>query len=100
MKISVRFVLILLAALFSFQGFSQTQQWRDKYKVKKKDTLYGIAKQYNISVDALIEANPEMKEPGYSLKKGSYVLIPFATGQTASASNGAMRTTLSTVSQP
>ena len=48
MKISVRFVLVLLAALFSFQGFGQTLQWRDKYKVKKKDTLYGIAKQYNI----------------------------------------------------
>lgn len=100
MKISIRFLLILLATLFCIQGIGQTQQWRDKYKVKKKDTLYGIAKQYNISVDALIEANPEMKVPGYELKKGSYVLIPYASAQTKSATNGAVRTTLSTVHQP
>lgn len=99
MKISVRFVLILLAALFSLQGFCQSQ-WRDKYKVKKKDTLYGIAKKYNISVDALIEANPEMKIPGYELKKGSYVLIPYATAQTSTATTGPVRTSLSTVSRP
>ena len=100
MKISVRFVLVLLAALFSFQGFGQTLQWRDKYKVKKKDTLYGIAKKYNISVDALIEANPEMKMEGYELKKGSYVLIPYATAQRPATTNGPVRTPLSTVSRP
>jgi murein DD-endopeptidase MepM/ murein hydrolase activator NlpD len=100
MKISIRFVLVLLVALFSFQGFCQTLQWRDKYKVKKKDTLYGIAKKYNISVDALIEANPEMKVDGYELKKGSYVLIPYATGQTTSATNSPVRTALPTARQP
>lgn len=100
MKISVRFVLLLVAALFCVQSFGQTQPWRNKYKVKKKDTLYGIAKQYNISVDALIEANPEMKEPGYELKKGSYVLVPGTTAQPSSASGGVTRTTLPTVNQP
>ena len=100
MKISVRFVLILLTSLFCFQGFCQTLQWRDKYKVKKKDTLYGIAKKYNISVDALIEANPEMKVEGYELRKDSYVLIPYTTTQATSAPGGSIRTTSSTVRQP
>lgn len=78
----MRFVVMILAALFCLQGMAQTQQWREKYKVKKKDTLYGIAKKYDISVDALIEANPEMKVDGYQLKKGDYVLIPYAASQT------------------
>lgn len=78
---------MLLAAMFCLQGFAQTQQWRDKYKVKKKDTLYGIAKKYDISVDALIEANPEMKVDGYQLKKGDEVLIPFAYAQNVTKAN-------------
>ena len=69
MKISLRFALIMLTSLFCFQCFAQNQNWREKYQVKKKDTLYGIAKKYNISVDALIEANPEMKVDGFELKK-------------------------------
>lgn len=100
MKISVRFVLLLLAALFCVPSFGQSQPWHNRYKVKKKDTLYGIAKQYNISVDALIEANPEMKIPGYELKKGSYVLVPGSATQLYAASDGSTRTTLSTVNQP
>lgn len=79
----MRFALVMAAALLCIEGMAQTQPWREKYKVKKKDTLYGIAKKYDISVDALIEANPEMKVDGYQLKKGNYVLIPTATGQKA-----------------
>lgn len=90
MKRFMRFTLLVLAAIFCSQGFAQTQKWRDKYKVKKQDTLYGIAKQYGITVDALIEANPEMKVAGYELKKGSYVLIPFAAGQ--QSQNGVVST--------
>ena len=47
--------------------------------MKKKDTLYGIAQKYNISVDALIEANPDMKMDGYKLKKGNIVCIPYSS---------------------
>lgn len=80
MKIK-KIVLLFTLAAFCLQGLAQAQ-YRDKYKVKKKDTLYGIAQQYNISVDALIDANPEMKVAGYQLKKGDVVLIPFASAQT------------------
>lgn len=47
-----------------------------EYKAKKKKTAYGIAKANNITVDELIEANPEMKQEGYKLKKGSVLRIP------------------------
>lgn len=46
------------------------------YKVKKKETTYGIAKANGITVDELIEANPEMKQDGYKLKKGNVLRIP------------------------
>ena len=83
MKMTLRYALVVFASLFCFQCFAQTQNWREKYQVKKKDTLYGIAKKYNISVDALIEANPEMKVDGFELKKGSYVCIPYAASGTS-----------------
>ena len=47
-----------------------------EYKAKKKETAYGIAKANNITVDELIEANPEMKQEGYKFKKGSVLRIP------------------------
>ena len=46
------------------------------YKVKKSDTLYGIAHYHGITVDQLINANPEMKLPGYQLHKGDHLYIP------------------------
>lgn len=83
MKISLRYALIVLTSLFCVQSFAQNQNWRERYQVKKKDTLYGIAKKYNISVDALIDANPEMKVDGFELKKDSYVYIPYASASTS-----------------
>lgn len=98
MKISLRFALIVLTSLFCFQSFAQNQNWREKYQVKKKDTLYGIAKKYNISVDALIEANPAMKKDGFELKKDSYVYIPYASTTTSSQTTSTpVRTPVQTV---
>lgn len=42
------------------------------YIVEKRDSLYGIARKFNISVDALIKANPDVKD----LKKGMRLVIP------------------------
>jgi LysM repeat protein len=44
------------------------------HKVQKKETAYSIAKQYNITMDALYEANPSLKTSG--LKNGSMLRIP------------------------
>ena len=100
MKMFLRYALVVFASLFCFQCFAQTQNWREKYQVKKKDTLYGIAKKYNISVDALIEANPEMKVDGFELKKGSYVCIPYAaSGTSGQTSATPVRTLIQTASR-
>lgn len=100
MKMTLRYALVVFASLFCFQCFAQTQNWREKYQVKKKDTLYGIAKKYNISVDALIEANPEMKVDGFELKKGSYVCIPYAaSGTSGQTSATPVRTPMQTASR-
>lgn len=100
MKMTLRYALVVFASLFCFQCFAQTQNWREKYQVKKKDTLYGIAKKYSISVDALIEANPEMKVDGFELKKGSYVCIPYATSGTLGQTSATpVRTPMQTASR-
>ena len=47
--------------------------------VSKGDTMWNIAKRYNITVDELVAANPEMKQADYKLKKGSIINIPAVT---------------------
>lgn len=44
------------------------------YKVKRKDTLYALAKKFEVSQEALMAANPIIKEEG--LKKGQILNIP------------------------
>ena len=74
----------LIAALFLAVGITSaqvTESIRGLHKVKKKETIFGISKMYGITIDQLIEANPEMKTPDYELKKGTILKIPFATMQ-------------------
>ena len=47
-----------------------------EYKVKRKDTAYSLAKANGISVDELMQANPQLKERGYKLKRGKKIRIP------------------------
>ena len=56
-----RHIALLFAFGMSLVTLAQTTQWRDIYTAKKKDTIYGIARKYNITVDELVEANPAMK---------------------------------------
>lgn len=53
-------------------------QWQDVRKVKKQETVFGIAKEYGITIDELMDANPQMKEADFVLKKGMKLNIPFA----------------------
>jgi murein DD-endopeptidase MepM/ murein hydrolase activator NlpD len=73
-----RYILLALLLCWVAGVTAQVGKWRDMYKVKKKDTIFGIAKQYGLTVPELMDANPEMKTAGYELKKGDYVFIPFA----------------------
>ena len=69
----------LLSVLFSVMvvaSHAQVNKWRDMHKVKKKETIFGIAQHYGITTAELMDANPEMKTEGYQLKKGDYIFIP------------------------
>ena len=70
--------LLLVALTVGMPIEAQTGKWREMYQVKKKDTLYRIAKNYGITLEELIEANPDMKMEGYELKRGDYIFIPYA----------------------
>lgn len=47
---------------------------QDMHKVKRKETIFSISRQYNISEKALKEANPELEN---GMKKGQLICIPY-----------------------
>ena len=68
------------------EGVQQTttlSKCRDMHKVARKETIYGIAKQYSISEYELRAANPEMNVEGYKLKKGTFICIPYPKAKAA-----------------
>ena len=73
----IRLILFVCAFAIGSLSFAQTNKWQDLYKVKKKDTIYGIAQKYGITIDDLIKANPDMQKSDYVLKKGDQLLIPY-----------------------
>ena len=72
----------LLSTLLAFTVSSVTAQQsstiRGQHKVKKKETIFGISREYGLTIEELIKANPEMNMPGYELKKGMILNIPFS----------------------
>lgn len=46
-----------------------------EYKVQKDETLYGISRKFNTTVDDLMALNPELKDAG--IAKGQTIKIPF-----------------------
>ena len=70
--------LIVAVGIVSAQ---ENESFRGFHKVKRKETIFGISHMYEISIEDLIQANPEMKEPGYELKKGTILKIPFPKGK-------------------
>lgn len=72
---------LLLAILSVCLGVAaQTQNYREMHKVKKGETVFGIAKKYEITIEELVKANPDMNSVGYELKKGDYIFIPYPKG--------------------
>lgn len=82
-RFSRYFLLAIVALSFSVQGLAQTKTWREMHKVKRSETIFGIAKKYGLTVNELIKANPEMNTPGYELKKGDYIFIPYSSKEQA-----------------
>lgn len=82
MKHLLRFLFLCVAVLSCACVMAQgTLDWRDIYTVKKKDTVFGIASKYGLTLPELMEANPEMKLSGYTLKKGDTLFIPYRKGE-------------------
>lgn len=76
----LRYFVLSVAIFFAADSlFGQTDSnIRGLHQVKRKETVFGIARMYDLSIEDLIEANPEMKQPGFELKKGDILKIPFA----------------------
>ena len=79
MKRLLRYFLALLVLFCTCDCMlAQTKSnIREMHKVKKKETLFGIARDNGLTVQELIDANPEMNTPGYELKKGDFIVIPY-----------------------
>lgn len=54
---------------------------RDMHKVKRKETVFSISREYGISEAELVAANPELKGEN-KIKKGSFLCIPYPSAQT------------------
>lgn len=57
------------------QEQTTTSPCREMHKVKRKETIFSISRQYDISEKELIDANPELKTE--KLKRGSFLCIPY-----------------------
>ena len=103
-----RYFLVVVGVMLSVSIFAQTTKWRDIYTVKKKDTIFGIANSYGLSLPELMDANPEMKQEGYMLQKGTTLFIPYAKGQknpnqkatTATTAAASQKTTAPAAAKP
>ncbi len=73
------FFFLVLFCVMSENVLAQVPKIKELHKVKRKETIFGIARDNGLTLEELIEANPEMNVPGYELKKGDYVKIPFPT---------------------
>ena len=90
MKRTLRFFMLWVLFCFAAEtALAQVQTFREMHKVKRKETIFGIARDYGLTVQELISANPEMNAPGYELKKGDFIKIPYPA-------NSLMTTTPST----
>lgn len=88
MRYFLKSAIFTIALSLGLNAFAQTtQKWREMHKVKKKETVYGIAKTYGITEEELRNANPEMKNEGYQLKKGDYIFIPYSKREVSEPSS-------------
>ena len=81
MKHLLRYFLLLTVLTFCVDTAWGQQIFKDLHEVQRKETIFGIARENGLTVQELINANPEMNAPGYELKKGAIIKIPFPAGQ-------------------
>ena len=82
MKYFLRYFLLSAVLCFAAEtALAQVQTYKELHKVKRKETIFGIARDNGVTVEELIKANPDMNTPGYELKKGDYIRIPFPASE-------------------
>ncbi len=90
MKRALKYLLATVAFMaWTSDVAAQLNPWRDMHKVKRKETIYSIARDYGLTVEELVRANPEMAAPDYVLKKGTFVCIPYPQPKTNPATDTA-----------
>ena len=68
------------SVLIPIQGESATravESTTSSYKVKRGETLYGISRKFNTTVDEIIHLNPELAES--TLQRGQVIVVPGGT---------------------
>lgn len=84
MRHFLRYALLLFLLVGGMEASAQQgKTWKEMHKVKKKETIYGIAKEYGLTEVELRKANPEMLDPNYKLRKGDYIFIPYPAAKPA-----------------
>ena len=53
---------------------------RDMHKVKRRETIFSVSREYGISEQELVAANPELKN---GMKKGQFLCIPYPSEKSA-----------------
>lgn len=62
------------------QDITSSSPCRDMHKVKRRETVYSISREYGITEEELIAANPEIKSKE-KLTRGSWLCIPYPQAQ-------------------
>lgn len=73
---TIRCIISLVLLSFLLSGNAFAQNGFTTHKVEKQETIFGIAKKYNVTIEQILDANPVMKEKDFMLKKGFVVNIP------------------------
>lgn len=81
---TIKYSLLALLLAFGVEtALAQGYKVKEMHKVKRKETIFGIARDNGLTVQELIQANPDMNQPGYELKKGTFIAIPYPKTTTA-----------------
>lgn len=59
---------------------------KDMHTVKRKETIFSVSREYGITEQELIAANPELKD---GMKKGQFLCIPYPKAQIMQPNNNA-----------
>ena len=84
------FCLLTALCFLSTEAWAQVQNYKELHEVKRKETIFGIARENGLTLQELIQANPEMNQPGYELKKGDFIRIPYPSAQQTPAAASAV----------